>query len=217
MNEESIIVVDQRGLRGRINDTEFAPERDSEVRIRFSGHQIVVPAEMLVMQEDGTFSLPLSFAALVEADEQGSQQGDESLIFPVIEEELLVKKREVENGVRVTKVVHEQPKQVELPLISEEIEVQRIPINRSVAQPMPMRQEGDVLIISVLEEVLVVQKQWLIKEEVHIITKRTERLQAIQETLRREEILVKPIQNAASEETSDHPVRAEGDEERHNT
>lgn len=182
MSKASIIVVDQKGLRGRINDTEFTPERDSEVRIRFSGHQIVVPAEMLVAQSDGNFFLPLSFAALVEAREQRNQQGDEPLVFPVIEEELHVKKRQVEHGVRVTKAVHEQPEQVELPLVS--------------------------------EEVLVVQKQWMLKEEAHIITKRTEQLRAIQETLRREEVVVEPIQNAASGEARVHPVRAEEDEKR---
>jgi stress response protein YsnF len=50
----------------------------------------------------------------------------------------------------------------------------------------------------VLEEVLVVQKQLLLKEEVHIITKRTETRQSGQETLRREEVLVEPIQGEAS-------------------
>jgi len=38
-----------------------------------------------------------------------------------------------------------------------------------------------------------VQKQFLLKEEVHIITKRSERHQPEQVTLRREEVIVEPV------------------------
>lgn len=209
MNKESILVVDQTGLRGRIDDPEFALERDTTVRIRFSGHQIVVPAKLLVAQKDGTYFLPVSLASLVEEGEQSSQQSDDQLVLPIIEEELQVKKRQVENGVRVTKIIHQKPEHIELPLISEEVEVQRIPMNRSADQPLTVRQEGDVLVIPVLEEVLVVQKQWMLKEEVHIITKRSEQ--------RQEEVLIEPIQNATSEQTSAHPALTEEDERRNET
>lgn len=198
MNKEAIRVVDQAGLRGQIDDPTFTPQRNGEVKIRFSGHQISVPGAMLVAQKDGSYWLPLSFAALAEAGEQTNQPDGEPLVLPVIEEELQVTKRQVEQGVRVTKLVHEQPEQVELPLIKEEVEVQRIPINRPVTQPVTTRQEGDVWVIPVLEEVLVVQKQWILKEEIHIITKRSERRQVVEETVRREEVLVEPIQNKES-------------------
>ena len=64
----------------------------------------------------------------------------------------------------------------------EDISVERRPINRFVAanEPPQCRQEGDTTIVPVLEEVLVVQKRLLLKEEVRITkVQRTEREQQL--------------------------------------
>jgi uncharacterized protein (TIGR02271 family) len=198
MNKEPIIVVDQAGLRGLVEPSQFTKSDPSGVQVRFADRQVLVPAEMLVAQTDGTFYLPLSLAELAKQTTQAASQTDGSVVVPVIEEELQVQKRTVETGVRVSKVVHEKQEPFELPLISEEIEVKRLPINRRIDQPVAMRREGDVLVIPVLEEVLVVQKQLVLKEEVHIITKRTETRHAGQETLRQEELRIEPIQGQPS-------------------
>jgi uncharacterized protein (TIGR02271 family) len=198
MNEESITVVDQAGVHGLVDPAQFTSADEGGVWVRFADRQVLVPVEMLVAQANGTFYLPLSLAELARQTEQAVNQAGISVVLPVIQEELLVQKRPIETGVRVSKVVHEQQETYDLPLVSEEIEIRRIPVNRRVDQPVPIRQEGDVLVVPVLEEVLVVQKQLLLKEEVHIITKRTETHKSGQETLRREEVLVEPIQGEAS-------------------
>jgi uncharacterized protein (TIGR02271 family) len=196
--EEPVIVVDQMGLRGLVDPAQFTKANQVGVRVRFADRQALVPVELLAAQEDGTFYLPLSLAELVKQTENEANQQGAPVVLPVTEEELHVQKRTIETGVQVTKLVHERQETFELPLISEEIEIRRLPVNRRVDQPVAIRQEGDVIVVPVLEEVLVVQKQLLLKEEVHIITKRTETRQSGQETLRREEVLVEPIQGEAS-------------------
>jgi len=60
------------------------------------------------------------------------------------------------------------------PLFSEDVNVERIPVNRFVETPMEVRQEGDVTIIPVIEEVVTMQKRLMLKEEVRITRRRTE-------------------------------------------
>jgi uncharacterized protein (TIGR02271 family) len=85
-------------------------------------------------------------------------------------------------GVRVRKVVDERQVVVDEPVLREEVSVERRSINRFVAadKPPKCRQEGDTTIVPVLEEVLVVQKRLLLKEEVRITkVRRTERGQEV--------------------------------------
>jgi len=54
--------------------------------------------------------------------------------------------------------------------------VQRVPINRYVEVAPGIRSEGELTIIPVLEEVLVVERKLLLKEEIHVqrtVTKET--------------------------------------------
>ena len=57
-------------------------------------------------------------------------------------------------------------------LFSEEADVRRVPVNRVITEIPQTRQEGDVTIVPVVEEVLVVEKRLLLKEEIHIERKR---------------------------------------------
>ena len=89
-----------------------------------------------------------------------------------------------------TRVV-ETDEVVALPLQREEVEIERISINKAADHALPVRQEGDVTIVSVYEEVLVVTKQLVLKEELHI--RRRSSIQPAQPQtfkLRREEITV---------------------------
>jgi len=101
-------------------------------------------------------------------DEQSAT--DESLrVIPVWQEEATVQKLIRESGtVTIHKTVHERTEIVDQPLQSEEVEIERVPINRIVEAALPIRYEGDTMIISLLEEVLVVEKRLLLREEVHV-------------------------------------------------
>ena len=61
------------------------------------------------------------------------------------------------------------------PLWREEVEVTRVPMQRVVDGPVPVREENDTTIISVVEEVLVVEKRWMLREEIHIRKQRPRR------------------------------------------
>lgn len=111
--------------------------------------------------------------------------------MPVIIEEIDIQKRLVETGkVRITKVVHEHEAVVDEPLLRDEVEVERVSIHRLVEEAIPMRYEGETMIVSVMEEVLVVEKRLMLTEELHIRKRRVEMHQPQRVTLRREEARV---------------------------
>jgi stress response protein YsnF len=90
-------------------------------------------------------------------------------VVPIVEEELRVSKRQVVKGrVRVRTVVDTVEEVVRETLRSETVEVTRVPIDREVTEAPTVRTEGDVTIVPVLEEVLVVEKRLVLKEELHL-------------------------------------------------
>jgi uncharacterized protein (TIGR02271 family) len=98
-------------------------------------------------------------------------EGEETVV-PIVQEELQIDTRHVETGrVRLTKRVHEREVLLEEPSRQEEVQIERVPVNRFVAEPMTVRYEGDTMIIPVMEEVAVVETRWRLKEEVRV-TKR---------------------------------------------
>ncbi|AUX44892.1 hypothetical protein SOCE26_063620 [Sorangium cellulosum] len=117
------------------------------------------------------------------------------LIVPVVAQELEVKKRTVESGrVRITKEVHEREITVQEPLAREQVLVERVAVDRVVTEPPVTRQEGDTLIVPVVEEVLVVEKRLLLKEELRITRVRSvERSPTANVTLRSEEVHVERV------------------------
>jgi stress response protein YsnF len=50
----------------------------------------------------------------------------------------------------------------------EQVEIERVAINRVIDEPVSIRHEGDTTIIPLLEEVLVIEKRLVLREEVHI-------------------------------------------------
>jgi uncharacterized protein (TIGR02271 family) len=160
-----------------------------------SGEQCLVPAAVVLPQQDGSLYVPLRRAELVPAP-RGDHAEPRHAVVPVLGEELEVQKRVIETGkVRITTQVHEREALVDEPLWREEVEVTRVPIQRVVDAPIPMREEHDTLIVPVLEEVLVVEKRLMLKEEIHMRTHRVETRQPQQVTLRREEVSVERVPN----------------------
>jgi uncharacterized protein (TIGR02271 family) len=115
----------------------------------------------------------------------------EPIVIPVIAEELEVVTREVERlGVRLIKSVTERTETVDVPLMEEHAEVQRVTINRVVDAPPPVRYEGDAMIIPVLEEVLVTEKRLVLREELHVKKWQAQARKPQTVTLRREQVRV---------------------------
>ncbi|WP_221392653.1 YsnF/AvaK domain-containing protein [Dyadobacter sp. NIV53] len=116
----------------------------------------------------------------------------QTLVFPVIEEEITVGKRDVEIGkVLISKRVYEEESIVNALLTSEEVTVERREINQYIDHAPPaIRQENGVTIISVIKEVLVVEKRLMLVEELHVTKHKTTNSTTINETLRKEEITI---------------------------
>ena len=93
--------------------------------------------------------------------------------IPLTEERLRVGKREVERGrVVVRKRVETREELAEAVLQREELSVERVPLGVPVDAPPPVREEGDVLIVPVLEERLVVRTRLVLKEELRVTRRR---------------------------------------------
>ncbi|WP_437954670.1 DUF2382 domain-containing protein [Sorangium sp. So ce119] len=119
----------------------------------------------------------------------------DELVVPVVAQELEVKKRTVESGrVRITKEVRERVEEVEEPLARERVFVERVAIDRVVTEPPATRQEGDTLIVPVVEEVLVVEKRLVLKEELRITRVRSVEMSPPEHvTLRSEDVRVERV------------------------
>ena len=87
----------------------------------------------------------------------------------IVEEELRVEKRQVATGrvtVRTTTEVSDEVARATLE--GETVEVTRVPINREIDAAPSIRTEGDVTIIPVVEEVVLIEKRLVLKEEIHL-------------------------------------------------
>lgn len=115
----------------------------------------------------------------------------ESVVIPVIDEQVQIDKRTVETGrVRISKTVQEREETVDIPLEQEVVEIERVPINQRVDTPPAVRYEGDTTVYPVLEEVVVVEKRLMLIEEVRVTKRRTTITEPQQVVLRRETVHV---------------------------
>ncbi|MGE5524061.1 MAG: YsnF/AvaK domain-containing protein [Rhodospirillaceae bacterium] len=127
----------------------------------------------------------------------------EKAVIPVVQEELDVRKRRVETGggARVVKTVEEREALVDEALLREEVDVERVPVNRAVDAPVAVRYEGDTMIVPVLEEVLVVEKRLMLKEEIRITRRKSEFRQPQRVMLRREHAAVERVEDSTLQGT----------------
>lgn len=94
---------------------------------------------------------------------------DSETTIPLVEEEVRVDKRTVRKGrVRVETVTEIHDELASAELESSDVEISRVPIGREVNSPPTVRTMGDTVIVPVLEEVLVVERRLMLKEELHI-------------------------------------------------
>ena len=120
-------------------------------------------------------------------------------VIPLVEERaVILKRKKLTGGLRVRTVVRESEEVIDQPLTTDEVEVERVPVGRWVEAPVPIRQEGETTIITLLEEVVVVEKRLRATEEVRITRRRTTRQAAQHVTLRREEAVVERLDAAGS-------------------
>jgi len=65
-------------------------------------------------------------------------------------------------------MAQERNHQVDEDLVHSRVEAVRVPSGKPVDVVPPIREEGDTTILSVVEEIVVVERRLILKEEVHI-------------------------------------------------
>jgi uncharacterized protein (TIGR02271 family) len=125
-------------------------------------------------------------------DKTGEETKDkDQVVVPLHAEELSVAKRRVVTGqVKVGTVTRESEHLIEELLEHEHVEIERIAIGKQVDKAPPVREEGDTLIIPILEEIVIVERRLLLKEEVRV--RRIRKKQPYQErmVIRKQEAVI---------------------------
>lgn len=103
------------------------------------------------------------------------------------EEELVVHRemRDVGEG-RIQTRIEEVPARLEVDATSEEVSVEHVPIGEVVSERVEPWQDGDLLVVPVYEEQLVVTKRLVLREHLRIRRVRTVQRHLFEDTLRRE-------------------------------
>lgn len=118
----------------------------------------------------------------------------ESIVIPVIEEQLRVDKQIVETGiVRIAKHVIEEPETVDIPVFKEEVTIDHVAVYQYVDTAPVVRYEGETMIIPVVREVLVTEKKLLLVEEVHVTKRQITNQERVDVMLRKEKVTVERI------------------------
>ena len=125
-------------------------------------------------------------------------------VVPLLQEEMQIEKRQVSTGkVRIRTIVDFVDEIASATLSEEQVSVTRVPVGQVVTEVPAVRTENGITIIPVLEEVLVVEKQLVLREELHIRRDVTTETVEVPVTLRRQRAVVERF------ETPGHPTENE--------
>jgi uncharacterized protein (TIGR02271 family) len=145
----------------------------------------------------------------VNRDSEPLQEGNEgqpvtgaadSATLQLFAEELSVSKETVETGrVRVATRTRERESLIDEDLARERVEIETVPIGLQIDAVPEVRLEGDTTIVPIVEEILVVERRLVLKEEVRIRRVRTTERHKETVMLRYQEAVVTRHSGDASE------------------
>jgi len=102
-------------------------------------------------------------------DRSAGEGTPEDVTLRLLAEELAVAKEEVETGrVRISTRTHEREVLVDENLARERVEIETVPVGLRIDAVPEVRQEGDTTIVPIVEEILVVERRLMLKEEIRI-------------------------------------------------
>jgi uncharacterized protein (TIGR02271 family) len=123
-----------------------------------------------------------------------SQLAAEGTAIPIVEEKLVVGKREVDRGgVRIYSHVVERPVEADVTLREEQINVERRAVNRPATAADFAAGTGSVIELNATAEEAVVGKTARVVEEVLVGKQSTEHTQAIHDSVRKTEVDVEQV------------------------
>lgn len=189
-------VVDTNGTRATIQSID--QENDKTIAVLSLEDGTLFETDLAqVERHRNEFFLPALFSTnnnQLRAANVHQARENKDLRIPLQKEEIHVHKKTVDTGkgVRISKHVTEHEEIVNLPRLEEILTIEHVQKGQILAEGArpQARQEGDVYIIPVFEEVYVVEKKIRLKEEIHVIKKHkeTNEQQAVQ--LKSEEIAI---------------------------
>ncbi len=151
-----------------------------------NGQVVRLPTEVLLTATSPSGELAAGDQRFVPSSESG-----DTLVVPIVEEQLSVGKRTVATGtVRLQKTVQEYQQALDEPLAIRTFDIERVVLNRPVDTVPEVRHEGDTTIYPLIEERLILTKELILKEEVRVTKRDTERRDTQVVTLRREHMTV---------------------------
>jgi uncharacterized protein (TIGR02271 family) len=107
------------------------------------------------------------------------------------EEELVVQRKMRDVGeARIRTRIEEVPARLEVEATAEEVEVEHVPVGQVVSKRVEPYQDGDVLVVPIYEEQMVVTKRLLLREELRIRRVATTQRQLFEDTLKKETVEV---------------------------
>jgi stress response protein YsnF len=92
--------------------------------------------------------------------------------------------------VRISTRTHEREALVDENLARERIEIETVPVGLRIDAVPEVRQEGDTTVVPVVEEVLVIERRLMLKEEIRIKRVRTTERHQEKVMLRHQEAVV---------------------------
>jgi stress response protein YsnF len=130
--------------------------------------------------------------------------------IPLAVEEIEISRRQRETSVlRVQVETQVREERIDMMLMHQQADVTRVPIGQYVGAIPPVREEGDVTIIPVVEEILVVERRLLLREEVHVRKVQTTNRHIETVPLRHQEAVITRRQGGASSEQTDSTLENE--------
>jgi uncharacterized protein (TIGR02271 family) len=127
---------------------------------------------------------------------------NDDVVIPLFADSVSVDRRKVEgNTIRLTVQTNTREHLIDEKLEHMCVEIERIPIGRTIEAAPPVRTEGDTVIIPVIEERVVVERRLVLKEEIILRRVRTTERHQESVVLREQEVLV---ERTAPDEKSQH-------------
>ncbi len=186
---------------GRAGRNENAiPKKAGHVLMTVGELHLDEPFTDLELPDGRLVRLPTHLLLPDAADQEEAALPQAGMVVPIVEESLVVSKRTVETGkVVLRKTVQEFEQAVDESLTARTYAVERVALNQRVAAMPEMRREGATTIYPVVEERLVLAKELVLVEEVHVTEQTTERRDAQGVTLRREQLDVERVPPAVEQ------------------
>ncbi len=196
-------VVTDTGMAGRITEVlpDF-PDAEGGVRVAWTGgHTTVVPRRALTVERDRIVVHTDTEERTTETETAGRVvAGSDAFTVPILAEELIASMVWRDAGVvRLRLRTEEVPRSLRQVAMHEELVIEEVVVGLPLAdgEAADPRQEGDVWIIPIVEEVPVVTMQRIVTKEVRVTKRTIQTEQMVAATVRRQRVEVEAGELAA--------------------